>query len=405
MTLSGDSDKNGRNVMIEKECSCEMKVHRAPLNGYVIESGAVKKLPEVLKDYQKIYMVCGENTFRVIGETAEKILLSAGKTVYKLVLKGKVLPTPETIGNVLIHLNDPKADSDIFGYSPKPDIILAVGSGVINDVCRLVSYRVGIPYAIVGTAPSMDGYASAGSPTLFDGTKATIKCTTPKFIVADIDVMKDAPYDMLLSGIGDMLGKYIAILDWELARDYNDDYYCEEIANDVIAATDKCLENGYDLKKRAPECIKNIMEGFMVTGLGMAFTRNSRPASGSEHIIAHAWELASVEKGEKPNLHGLEVCEGTRITADMYKRLYGETKDEHLKSLIAKYLPYFDKVEEFCVKMDMPSVTKDYDNILKGIKRALNLRNRYTLLFYLRDNGMFDDYAEWAAKEILKRLK
>ena len=390
--------------MIEKKCTCKMGSHRAPLEKYVIESGAVKKLPEILKDYQKIYMVCDDNTFNVLGKTAEQILSSAGKTVYKLVLTGEVLPTPAVIGNVLVHLNDPKAESDIFEYSPKPDIILAVGSGVINDVCRLVSYRVGIPYAIAGTAPSMDGYASAGSPTLFDGTKATIKCTTPKYIIADIDVMKDAPYDMLLSGIGDMLGKYTSILDWELARDYSGEYFCEEIASDVISATDKCLKNGYELEQRNPECIKNIMEGFMVTGLGMAFTGNSRPASGSEHIIAHAWELASVERGEKPNLHGLEVCEGTRIAMDMYKRLYSETKDEHLKSLIAKYLPYFDKVEEFCIKMKVPSVTTDYDNILKGIKRALTLRNRYTIFFYLRDNGKFDEYAEWAAREILKRL-
>ena len=114
--------------------------------------------------------------------------------------------------------------------------------------------------------------------------------------------MKEAPYDMLLSGIGDMFGKYTGILDWELARDYSGEYYCGEIADEVIAAANKCLENGYNLKSRNADCIKNIMEGFLVTGLGMAFTGNSRPASGSEHIIAHSWELESVETGERPNL-------------------------------------------------------------------------------------------------------
>lgn len=325
--------------MIEKKCSCERGFHKAPLENYVIKSGAVNDIPSFLKDYKLIYMVCDENTYRVLGNKAESILTENGFNVYKHVLKNGVLPNAEAVGDVLIHLYNVKADSDIFEYSPKPDFILAVGSGVVNDVCRLVSYRLGIPYGIAATAPSMDGYASAGSPVLFDGTKATIKGTTPKYIFADLDVIKDAPFDMLLSGIGDMFGKYVGILDWELARDYNGEYYCPQIASDVICATDACLKNGYQLKNRDPECIANVMEGFMVTGLGMAFTGNSRPASGSEHIIAHAWELESVEKGEKPNLHGLEVCQATRLVADMYRLLYSETNDEHLKTMIEKYLP------------------------------------------------------------------
>lgn len=390
--------------MIERKCSCEMGIHRAPLEKCIIECGAIKHLPELLENYNKVYMVCDENTYRVLGEKAEQILKSVGKFSHKHILSGNVLPDERNIGDVLIHLSNPKADSDIFKFSPQPDFILAVGSGVINDICRVVSYRLRIPYGIAGTAPSMDGYASAGSPILFDGTKATIKCTTPKYIIADLDVMKNAPYDMLLSGIGDMFGKYTGIPDWELARDYNGDYYCPQIADEVISATNKCLKNGYDLKSRDPECIKNIMEGFLVTGLGMAFTGNSRPASGSEHIVAHAWELECVENGEKPNLHGLEVCEATRIVADMYRLLYLETDDNHLKKLIEKYLPYFDEIEEFCRKMNMPNVTTDYDTIMRGIKRALILRDRYTILFYLRDKGCFERYAEYATKKFLDRI-
>lgn len=386
--------------MIQKKCSCVKGMHKAPLESYVIAKGAITTLPETLKNYKRIYMVCDQNTYKVLGNTAENLLKTNGFDVYKHVLNGDVLPDTKTIGDVLIHLYSPKADSDIFQYSPKPDFILAVGSGVINDVCRFVSYREGIPYGIAATAPSMDGYASAGSPLLFDGTKATVKCTTPKYIIADLDVIKDAPYDMLLSGIGDMFGKYVGILDWELARDYNGDYYCDEIAADVIKATDACLKNGYELKNRQPDCIKNVMEGFMVTGLGMAFTGNSRPASGSEHIIAHAWELASVERGERPNLHGLEVCQATRLVAHMYRLLFEETKDEHLKSLIKKYLPYFEEVEKFCKDMEVPEVVSDYDEVINSINCALILRDRYTILFYLRDRGLLERYADYATKKL-----
>ena len=384
--------------MIEFACSCDMKKHRAPLEGYEISSGAIKKIPEILKDYHRVYMVADKNTYRAAGEQVEKILKENDMFHACLVLDDEVvLPNALTLGKIVLYAHDINAKSDIFKYSPLPDLILAVGSGTVNDSCRLASYRMGLPYAVVGTAPSMDGYASAGTPFLHDGTKSTIQATTPKYIIGDLDVLKEAPFDMMLAGIGDMFGKYTGMLDWELARDYSGEYFCEKIKNDVIEATDKCLENGYKLADRDPECVKNVMEGFLVTGLGMAFTGNSRPASGSEHIVAHAWELADVEAGLPPHLHGLEVCEATRLIAIMYKRLLKETEDAHLKELIEKYVPYFDAVEEFCVKMKMPPTVTDRDAILTGIKRALVMRDRYTILFYLRDQGKFEEYAEYAA--------
>ena len=391
--------------MIEFACSCDMKKHRAPLEGYEISSGAIKKIPEILKDYKRIYVVADENTYKVAGKQVEEILKENGMYWRTLVLEGSpILPNAETVGKILLYANDLGAKSDIFKYSPMPDFILAVGSGTINDSCRVTSYRLGLPYGIVGTAPSMDGYASAGSPILHDGTKSTVQGTTPKYIIADLDIMKEAPYEMMLAGIGDMFGKYTGMLDWELARDYSGEYFCEKIGKDVIDATNKCLENGYKLADRDPECVKNVMEGFLVTGLGMAFTGNSRPASGSEHIVAHAWELADVEAGNPPHLHGLEVCEGTRFIAIMYKMLLEETNDAHLKELIEKYIPYFDAVEEFCVKMKMPPTVTDRESIVKGAKRALGMRDRYTIMFYLRDLGKFDEYVERAADKLMELL-
>ncbi len=387
------------------ECSCSKQFHKAPLEDIIISSGAILQLPEILKDYNKIYLVADERTYAAAGELCEATLRKADKLSHTCILEGDtVLPNAQTLGTILIHANDPTAKSDIFSYSPLPDLILAVGSGTVNDSCRLVSYRLNIPYAVVATAPSMDGYASAGSPILFNGSKATIQATTPKYIIADLDVLKGAPMEMMLAGIGDMFGKYTGMLDWELARDYTGEYYCENIGNKVIEATNKCLENGYKLAERAEECIRAIMEGLSVTGLGMAYIGNSRPASGAEHIVAHAWELFDVEQGNPPHLHGLEVCEATRLIAILYQMLYQETDDTHLKALIEKYLPYFEAVEEFCKKMKMPPTVREKETILAGIKRALIMRDRYTILFYLRDKGILDDYAERAADALLKVL-
>ncbi len=383
--------------MIIRKCSCERKEHRAPVEKCEISCGAIQKLPELLKDYKKIYVVADTNTYKVAGRQVEEILQRRDMHLRTHILTAEtVLPNAETVGEIFVNLYDINAKPNIFEYAELPDFILAVGSGTINDSCRMVSYRMGIPYGVFGTAPSMDGYVSAGTPFLHDGTKSTVQGTTPRYFIADVDIAKDAPYDMLLAGIGDMFGKYTGLLDWELAREYTGEYFCEEIAAEVLDATNQCLENGYQIKDRAPKTIENIMNGFIATGLGMAFTGNSRPASGSEHIVAHAWELFDVERGRKPNLHGLEVCQATRLVALMYKLVYNESKDEKLKRLIEKYLPYFNRVEKFCVDMEVPLVVKDRETMVAGFRRALVMRDRYTILFYLRDRGVLDEYIERA---------
>lgn len=391
--------------MIQFDCTCERGSHRAPLEGYEISRGALEKLPALLKNYHRIFVVADKNTDAAAGKRVCEILAGAGMLSHSYIVPGDVvLPDAQTVGAILMHVHNPDAKSDMFRYSPLPDFILAVGSGTINDSCRLVSYRLGLPYGVVGTAPSMDGYVSGGSPMLHDGTKSTIQCTTPKYFIADTEIAAQAPYDMLLAGVGDMFGKYTGLLDWELARDYTGEYFCKKIAADVLAATDKCLENGYRLAERDPDCIAAVMEGFLVTGLGMAYTGNSRPASGSEHIIAHAWELADVKAGNKPNLHGLEVCEATRLVAILYEMLYEESDDERLKALIARYLPYFARVEEFCKRMNVPAPVTSQEKIRDGIHAALTLRDRYTVLFYLRDRGLFESYAERASQKLVSIL-
>ena len=391
--------------MIEFACTCAKKQHRAPLEGYDICADAIMHIPQILKDYHRIYLVADKNTYLAAGARVEAILRENGMLYTSHVIdRDVVLPDATTLGEIILNAQDIAAKPNIFAYSLLPDLILAVGSGTINDSCRLASFRLNLPYAVVGTAPSMDGYASAGSPFLHDGTMTTVQATTPKYIIGDLDILKDAPWDMMLAGIGDMFGKYTGLLDWELARDYSGEYFCEKIAADVLDATNKCLENGYLLTDRDPVCVKNVMEGFLVTGLGMAFTGNSRPASGSEHIVAHAWELFDVEHGRPPHLHGLEVCEATRLVAIMYKMLLEETTDVHLKELIGRYVPYFDAVEEFCIKMKVPPTVTDRQEIIDGIHRALVMRDRYTILFYLRDIGKLEEYAQAATDRLLAVL-
>jgi glycerol dehydrogenase-like iron-containing ADH family enzyme len=47
-----------------------------------------------------------------------------------------------------------------------------------------------------------------------------------------------------------MIGKFIAILDWEIARDRTGEYYCANVAERVLAATNQCIEAAGRLANR-----------------------------------------------------------------------------------------------------------------------------------------------------------
>ena len=92
-------------------------------------------------------------------------------------------------------------------FSRNPDYILAFGSGSVNDVCRMVSYRLGIEYGVQGTAPSMDGYASVVAPPVVRNRKIIYDCTIARHIIIDLSVCAQAPYELLEAGVGDIFAE------------------------------------------------------------------------------------------------------------------------------------------------------------------------------------------------------
>lgn len=385
------------------ECTCEQGYHEIPTEVIEVSEHAHKKIPEILKNYHHILMVSDENTYRVEGKDVEKLLAEAGMLYKSLVLPVPTLPNEKTLGRILIEAGDAVDPYDINALSVNPDYILAVGGGSINDSCRMVAYRMHLPYGVAGTAPSMDGYASVVAPLLCRGGKAVLNCTIARHIIIDLTVNQAAPEPLLLAGLGDILGKYVALLDWEIARDLTGEYYCEKIAGMVKEATDKCLELSTSIKNRDMETIRAISEGLLISGECIAYAGTSRPASGAEHMIAQTWEIMDVQAGRVPYLHGIEVGTGTFLAIELFRKLYTETEDAHLRALIEKYLPLFDALEEMQKTVKLPFTQTDHDIIIEGTLKGRTFRDRYTILQYLYDQGKLEDYAETAYTAMMEK--
>lgn len=380
--------------MIEMECTCSQKRHRIPTEVIEVSEHATEKIAQILGQYRRIFLVADQNTYAVTGRRAEELLKDAGLLSHVFILPAGALPTAENIGKVLIAAGRDTVPYRIDDFSFNPDYILAVGSGSINDVCRMVSYRIGIPYGVLGTAPSMDGYASVVAPLLNAGKKIIYTCTIARHIIIDLNVNAAAPYALLLSGVGDMIGKYVALLDWEFAHAQIDEYYCEKIAGLVLQATDTCIESSTSLENRDLETVEKISRGLILSGQCIAFSGSSRPASGTEHMIGQTWEVMDVEEGKIPNLHGIEVGEATFAAIELFRKLYRETNNRQLAALIGKYLPKFDRIEKLQSILRIPFTVTEKSRFVEGIIRGRVFRERYTILQYLYDNGKLEEYAD-----------
>jgi len=386
------------------ECSCSQGGHSAPIKALEISRGCVEKVAQILGDYKRIYLVADKNTYEVAGRRVEQLLRQAGTLSHTCILDEPALPNNANVGKVLIEAGIDAVPYDIQAFSTNPDYILAVGSGSVNDVCRMVSYRLGLEYGVVGTAPSMDGYVSVVAPLILGNRKIVYNCTTARHIILDLDICAQAPYELLLAGVGDMIGKHVALLDWEISRTLTGEYYCQKVADMVRDATDKCIALSRDLEKREPETIRGILEGLILSGLGIAYTGTSRPASGTEHMVGQTWEVMDVEQGKVPNLHGIEVGEGTVAAIVIFQKLYAETREDWLRALIGKYLPSFERILELQKRLRIPFTVTQEERFVEGILRGRTFRERYTVLQYLYDRGQLEEYARYAYTETMKHM-
>lgn len=182
----------------------------------------------------------------------------------------------------------------------------------------MLAHAVGLHSVILGTAPSMDGYASNSSSMIQNRIKVSLYNACPVAIVADTDIIRMAPMRMLQAGLGDMLAKYIAVCEWQISNLVTGEYYCETIAQLMRNALARIVAAAPRLKDRDADAVQATVEGLILSGLAMAYAEISRPASGLEHYFSHLWEMMALDRGTPYELHGIQVGVGTLLTLRIY---------------------------------------------------------------------------------------
>ncbi|MBS3933137.1 MAG: sn-glycerol-1-phosphate dehydrogenase [Truepera sp.] len=277
-----------------------------------IGAGVLASVTEVLSqcyEQRAAVVVADENTFSAAGKLVNEQLQAAGRTIGAPIIFPGTPPLYADFDHVLV-LEE--------AFRTHDAIPVVVGSGTLNDLTKLAAYRANRQYLCVATAASMDGYTAFGAAITKAGFKQTMACPAPRAVIADLDVLAQAPPELKASGYGDLLGKVTAGADWLLA----DALELEPIDRRAWSLVQESLRawtaHPDRLRDGDPQALSDLFEGLTLTGLAMQLSASSRPASGSEHRFSHLWEMQS---GPVAALHGFKVGVGTIAAAALYERL------------------------------------------------------------------------------------
>ena len=316
MAVKVSYDQDCRMTISGVECGCSCEHHAIDKDIY-IGSGLLPRIPDYIRRRglgTHCVLVADDTTWRVAGADVEKALVDAGFDVVPCVIHrdGDMLPDDLSCGEVLLSI------------TRETEFLIAVGSGTVTDTTRINAERTKLPFVSVGTAPSMDGYASAVAPLLHRGLKIQRPAVCPEIIVCDLDVLATAPLPMIASGVGDVLGKYIAKADWQLGEIINGEPCCPVCIEMVTNAVNALVDNVDEIAAKTEKGMRILIEALLLAGVTIMIIDNTRAVASIEHNIAQYWEMIMVQQGLEPPMHGASVGVSTLLVWPLFVRFAKE---------------------------------------------------------------------------------
>ena len=306
----------------------------------IIGNGVVSRTAEMFKQLfpgRKAIVIADGNTWEVAGQDAQKSLDDAGIISYEAFVFER-----EDFYAEWKHVERLKAHLE-----PLDAVAVAVGSGVINDTVKYVSYLLGRRYMCVGTAASMDGFTAYGSSITKDGNKQTFDCPAPLGFVLDSAIAAAAPKELAASGYADLIAKIPAGADWMIA----DAMGCEKIDEFAWGLVQDSLKDALSdpaaIHDGDVEKTQALADGLLMSGFAMQAIQSSRPASGTEHQYSHCWDMEDLCFEGKHVSHGFKVGIGTLMsTAELEFLLEKDLENLDVEACVSAWKSWEDMENE-----------------------------------------------------------
>jgi glycerol-1-phosphate dehydrogenase [NAD(P)+] len=252
-----------------------------------------------------VAVVSDRHTHAVLGARVER---SLGRFAVQSIVMDAPRADDETVARALAAL------------SPSTDLVIAVGSGTLNDLAKMIAFRRGCPQAVFATAPSMNGYTSLSASITSGGIKRSFRTRTPVGVYFDLRVLAAAPPRLIRAGLGDSACRPTAQADWLLSHLLLDQPYRE--APFALLAEDErdLFSNTAALLAGDLELMRHLVRILVLSGFGMTICNGSFPASQGEHLLGHYVEMMK-PPGLPHTFHGEQVAACTVAMAELQEQV------------------------------------------------------------------------------------
>ncbi len=300
-------------------CDCGRE-HNLPIRRFVYEPGAVEALAEVIPATPH-----GASNRRAAVVADARTWDVCGGRVFDVLRRRRVGPVQIVVSDT--EFGRPACDDATFAAllqrlrENQPEVVVAVGSGVINDLCKWTSCELGLPYMVVATAASMNGYAAANVAAQIAGVKVLVEARPPVAVVAEPTIIEQAPREMTTAGFGDTIAKYQSNADWVMNNLLFGEYYCDFCAGIANELEPLYLERPEGIREGDSQAVQGLFGALFWTGAAMTLVGTSAPASGGEHLLSHTLDMVADLRRRRHDLHGRQVGVGTLFSAALYERI------------------------------------------------------------------------------------
>jgi glycerol-1-phosphate dehydrogenase [NAD(P)+] len=323
----------------------------------IVGNGTLNRLPEVVTRLGlkgKAMILSDTQCYQLAGKTVSNLLEKAGLTTDFLLVKSMTVDDLICVEEAI--------------KEQKPNILFGVGGGTIIDAAKLSSASQNLPFISIPTTVSHDGIASPLASIKGSEKPYSVLAQAPLAIVADTEIIAQAPWRFVISGCGDVISKYTAVKDWKLAHSEKGEYYGGYAASLALMSAKLVTANADLIANKDIEGLRVLLEALISCGVAMSIGGSSRPCSGSEHLFSHALDLID----GKNSMHGEKCGVGSILTSFLHGSNWQQIKAtlKHIGSPIT--------AEELGVK--------DTD-VVKALQMAAEIRpERYTILHKLKLN-------------------
>jgi len=278
----------------------------------IVGNGVLARITEVVQRLGlagSALIVAGPKSFEIAGKQVRDLLQQKGMNVDTILVK------TATSQDIL------KVEERIQEW--KPRFLIGVGGGTKIDAAKLSASRQDIPFISVPTTLSHDGIASPLASVKGLDNPYSVMAQAPLAIIADTDIIAQAPWRSVISGCGDAIAKFTAVKDWQLAHEEKNEYYGAYAASLALMSAKLVIENAQLIKPGNDEGLRVLLEALISCGVAMSIAGSSRPCSGSEHLFSHALDMFKCPHA----MHGEQCGVGSILSAYLHKAKWKRIRD------------------------------------------------------------------------------